>query len=61
MLVTLRDEQAGTELLAGEIELLGDGWVKLGATGHLTKRFNPSMVSATDPDAVLVSLEERLL
>ena len=61
MLVTLWDERAGSNLLAGEIELLGDGWVKLGATGHLTKRFNESMASATDPDAILVSVEERLL
>lgn len=61
MLVTLWDERAGSDLFAGEIEFLGDGWVKLGASGHLTKMFNQSMASASDPDAILVSVEERLL
>lgn len=60
MLVTLWDEQAESEALAGEIELLADGWVKLGATGHLMKRFNESMTSATDLEAILVSVEEQL-
>lgn len=61
ILVTLSDERVGEYLPAGEIELLGDGWVKLGATGHLAKHFNASMADATDPDAILVSVEHRLL
>ncbi len=61
MVVTLRDDQTHTHVLAGEIRLLGDGWVKLGATGHLTRRFNPSLATGADPDAILVSVEERIL
>lgn len=59
--VTLWDEPRDSFLPAGEIEFLPDGWVKLGASGHLARRFNQSLGQAEDPDAVVLSVEEQLL
>ena len=61
IVVTLPDEQTGSPLLAGEVEFLEDGWVRLGASGHLAKKFNESFANAQDPDAIVLSVEERLL
>ncbi len=59
--VTLLDEATNTRLPAGEIELMEDGWVKLGVTGHLAKYFNESFSDARDPSEIVLSVEERLL
>ncbi len=61
LLVTLLDEQTNTRLPAGEIELLDDGWVKLGVTGHLAKYFSQSLGNANNPSEIVLSVEERLL
>ncbi len=61
IVVTLPDEQAGSPVLAGEVEFLEDGWVKLGASGHLAEKFNESFANAQDPDAIVLSVEERFL
>ncbi len=59
--VTLLDEVTNTRLPAGEIELMDDGWVKLGVTAHLAKYFNESFSDARDPSEIVLSVEERLL
>lgn len=60
IVVTLWDGRTNAFLPAGRIEFLPDGWVKLGASGHLAQRFNQSLVQAEDPDAIVLSVEEQL-
>ena len=60
LLITLRDDQSGAHVPASEIELLPDGWVKLGVTGHLAKYFSRTLGQANDPSEIVLSVEERL-
>lgn len=60
LLVTLWDEQADEHLPAGEVELLEDGWVKLGVTGHLAKHFGGSFENVDNPAEIVLAVEEQL-
>ena len=61
LVVTLLDAQTNTRLPAGEIELMDDGWVKFGVTGHLASYFSQSIGNASDPSEIVLVVEERLL
>ena len=59
--ITLLDVDTNTRLPAGEIELMDDGWVKFGVTGHLADHFGQPLGNATNRSEIVLAVEERLL
>ncbi len=59
--VTLLDTDTSTRIPAGEIELMDDGWVKFGVTGHLADHFGQPLGNATNRSEIVLAVEERLL